>query len=217
MGIIVAIGGGEIAQKDTIEIDKEIISLSRKKCPHVIFISAASNDSEEYCGAFQSYYSQLGCDVKLLKLVVESPSEDEISSLLEWADIIYIGGGNTILLIETLKKYSLDTTFKNIFHNKRKVLCGLSAGALCWFEFGMSDSIPGKWIFVPCLGILEGCASVGFLRQDNRKYTFLESFSQHAKKGTGIDDRGAVIVQKDKTILIKEFVGFVQETEKNEK
>ena len=80
---------------------------------------------------------------------------------MDWADIIYEGGGNTLDMIELWKNTGFDKILYNAW-NEGKVLCGLSAGADCWFEACSSDSLQIKFgpdqplISMDCLGFLEG-------------------------------------------------------------
>ena len=64
----------------------------------------------------------------------------QIDYLLNHADIIYVGGGDTAFMMETWKKYRLDRKLKNLYLTDQAVLSGISAGAMCWFNCGHSDS-----------------------------------------------------------------------------
>lgn len=74
-----------------------------------------------------------------LCLVTESYSEHEVDSLLSWADIIYVGGGDTVFMMQTWKQFGLDEKLKKIYEQDSAVLTGLSAGAICWFNCGHND------------------------------------------------------------------------------
>lgn len=67
-------------------------------------------------------------------------STAEIDSRLEWADVIYVGGGDTRTMMKIWKQHLLDKKLKEIYENNTAVLTGLSAGAICWFLSGHSDS-----------------------------------------------------------------------------
>jgi len=64
---------------------------------------------------------------------------DVICEKIQWADIIYVGGGNTLKLMNLFRKYRIDELLRDAYH-QNKVLCGLSAGAICWCAYGNSDS-----------------------------------------------------------------------------
>lgn len=141
---IVAIGGGEIGGSgypiETTKIDKEIITLSGKKNPKVLFIPTASDDSKKYVDAFQKHFGKrLLCKVNVLLLWRHKITRKQIEKKIMSADIIYVGGGNTLKMMRLWKKLAVDK-FLGEAMKSGKILSGLSAGAICWFEYGNSDS-----------------------------------------------------------------------------
>ena len=72
--------------------------------------------------------------------LMSAPSEDTINDLLVWADIIYVGGGDTVFMMQMWKKYGVDKKLKEIYEKDTAVLTGISAGAICWFCCRHSDS-----------------------------------------------------------------------------
>ena len=97
MGKIVAIGGGELGEGETLAIDKEIISLTGKNRPRALFIPTASSDSRGYWQTFQDVYgSELGCDTDVLYLLGVSSAKWELEEKILSADLIYVGGGSTL-------------------------------------------------------------------------------------------------------------------------
>jgi dipeptidase E len=143
MGKIVAIGGGEIGELETLPIDKKIVRLAKKKKPKVLFIPTASNDAGEYCATIQKIYgNKLKCQVDFLLLIrnKENLTKKEISKKILSADIIYVGGGNTMKMLRIWRKAGVDKLLKKAY-KKNIILAGLSAGTICWFRYGVSDSI----------------------------------------------------------------------------
>lgn len=138
MGRIVAIGGGDL--QTTKEINQYMIKCSKKVHPNVLFIGTASSDAQGYIEGIKNAFGKLGCEVKALCLVTEQPSALEIDTLLAWADIIYVGGGDTVFMMKKWKEYKLDCKLLAIYKNDTAVLGGMSAGAICWFDCGYSDS-----------------------------------------------------------------------------
>ena len=138
MGRIVAIAGGDLSS--TRKLNLHTIQLSNKANPHVLFVGTASCDAEGYIEAITKEWTSLGCDVKSLSLTSKSYRDKEIDQLLSWADIIYVGGGDTISMMQTWKKYGVDEKLKQIYGKDSAVLTGISAGAICWFHCGHSDS-----------------------------------------------------------------------------
>jgi len=138
MGRIVAIGGG--GRQTNQPLNRHAVKLSGKQIPNVLFIGTASRDGRVPFEVVLEDYGFFGCAVKNLCLVTQSYTQDEIDALLAWADIIYVGGGDTIFMMQVWKQLGLDEKLKRIFTEDRAVLAGISAGAICWFTCGHSDS-----------------------------------------------------------------------------
>jgi len=137
---IVAIGGGEVRLAETLAIDKEIVKLSGKKKPKLLFIPTASDDAEGYCQTIKKYFGKrLDCKVEHLLLSNKSLTKKVIKEKILSTDIIYVGGGNTLKMMILWRKLGIDTYLKQAYKNG-VVLSGLSAGAICWFKHGESDS-----------------------------------------------------------------------------
>ena len=140
---IVAIGGGEIIRDgimgETRPIDKEIIRLSGKLSPKLLFIPTASHDSAGYCNNILAYYgTELGCSVDFL-LLYSNPDPATLREQIMSADIIYVGGGNTYAMMKRWRALGVDEMLAEAAANGT-VMSGLSAGAICWFRYGASDS-----------------------------------------------------------------------------
>lgn len=159
---IVAIGGGDLRKKSTRVIDQEIVKLTGKKSPNFLFIPTASSDNERYWDVMNAYYSQdFGCKTDVLYLLKENPTSEQIKKKISWADIIYVGGGNTLKMMRRWRTLGVDKLLKQAWKNG-KVMCGVSAGAICWFGGGHSDSMSfynkenWKYVKVRGLSLVEG-------------------------------------------------------------
>ena len=169
---IVAIGGGENGRlKDDgtrfpYELenqDREIIRLTGKKYPNFLLI-AHSQPIEKQEGYFQvmkDIYGKIyGCTCKDLKSD-ELNDIEYVKNIIEWADIIFEGGGNTLDMIKLWKETGFDKILRKAWENG-KVMCGVSAGANCWFKECSSDSLKIKYgddqplIGMECLGFVDG-------------------------------------------------------------
>ncbi|MBU3925098.1 peptidase E [Candidatus Parcubacteria bacterium] len=145
MRTIIAIGGGEIGRPgfpiETTSIDKEIISLNGKKKPKVLFVPTASSDSEPYFEVVKKHFGKrLGCAVDVLYLLKNKQLKEKIEKKILSHDIIYVGGGNTLKMMRAWRKLGVDKMLLKACE-KGIVLSGVSAGAMCWFSFGLSDSL----------------------------------------------------------------------------
>ena len=138
MGRVVAVSGGYFDACPRIHM--HAVTLSGKKSPNVLFIGTAGHDLEESTDEMVRDYGTIGCEVKDLSLVTKSCKDEEIDSLLAWADIIFVGGGDTGFMMQTWKEYGLDKKLKAVYESDSAVLTGVSAGAICWFSCGYSDS-----------------------------------------------------------------------------
>ena len=153
---IVAIGGGEIGEGETLPIDEYIVSLAGMVRPKLLFIPTASNDAPEYIKKVTKIYGeQLGCEVDTLCLITAPPSLEAIKEKILTANIIYVGGGNTAKLMGFWRRYQVDKFLKEAYVTGT-ILAGISAGAICWFEYGYSDSFKeetGEFVIVEGLGV----------------------------------------------------------------
>ena len=141
---IVALGGGEIGRPgypvETTGIDEEIIRLAGRSNPHLLFFPAAAGDSESYYEAVRKHFGRtLGCQTDVLYLIKERPTTPQIERKVSWADIVYVGGGNTLRLMKACRKSGTDAVLRRAWQTGT-VLSGLSAGAICWFAWGNSDA-----------------------------------------------------------------------------
>ena len=141
---IIAIGGGEIGRPgypvETTKIDKEIITLTGKQKPRLLFVPTASSDSESYYEVVKKHFGKrLGCKTDVLYLIKEKLTKKQIEEKVFAADIVYVGGGNTAKLMKVWRATGLDKILKKA-GEKGIVLSGISAGAICWCKYGLSDS-----------------------------------------------------------------------------
>ena len=197
MGIIVAIGGYRKKNHDDspltpLTIGKEIVRLSKKKSPRVLYIPTASNDSEKHCMLFEKRYRKnLRCETDILLLIRENPSYNEIKKKIDAADIIYVGGGNTLRMMNLWKRIGVDHLLRNAYENG-SVMCGVSAGSICWFNSGVSDSRQfnnpdsNEYINVSGLGLIGTINCPHYKSEFYDKGYRSESMQRIVKKAKGI-------------------------------
>lgn len=170
---IVAIGGGENGRLkrdgtrrylyETGPIDREIIRLTGKKYPNFLLIAHSQplERQEDYfkcmCDIYEKRYS---CSCKDLK-GNELNNSKKVKDLIDWADIIYEGGGDTLNMIKLWKETGFDKVLRKAWEDG-KVMCGISAGANCWFSECSTDSLRIRYgddqplINMECLGFIDG-------------------------------------------------------------
>lgn len=168
---IIAIGGGEIKNKTTIEIDRYIATLAKEhageKRANALFFGTASHDSMPYFNSFRKTYTSV-FDIKAeVALIVYGEMDVErIKGKIDMADCIYIGGGDTVYMLEKWKETGIDKMLLDAYE-QGKIICGLSAGAICWFKDMYTDyqimrGESADYTFKKGLGVLDGTACPHF-------------------------------------------------------
>jgi len=163
---IVAIGGGGFGRSlGSLAIEKYIISLVKKKNPKICFIPTASGDNDLYKLNFYRAFSELKCITSHIDFFSRTEDlEDKVST----QDIIYVGGGNTKSMLAVWKEWNLHEILKKAYENGI-VMSGVSAGAICWFDKGITDSYADRLEIIDCLGIVKGIACPHFDEEKERK------------------------------------------------
>ncbi|MFL1564066.1 Type 1 glutamine amidotransferase-like domain-containing protein [Pseudomonas sp. O64] len=167
--------GGESPEDMTrmTRIDEQIVSSSGKLHPTVLYIFTANGDDRVKISDFIAKYEGAGCAVTTLTFFISPfPSAEHISSLFEQADIVYVPGGNTRAMLAIWREFGVAELLKAAWENG-KVLCGVSAGAICWFDYGHSDS-GGAFALVEGLGLLPGALCPHFSSEAGREASFVE-------------------------------------------
>ena len=218
MAIFVLIGGGEIGNRETYKIDERIVKLAQKDNPKFLFIPTASNEAQGYIDAIKSIYGDLlKCSFDWLCLENDN-LENELRKI-EWADIIYVGGGNTRRMMKKWKECKVDIELKK-YVNTNKVFCGLSAGSICWFESGISDSDSFEnnetWNYsiVDGLGMIKGCHSPHY---DDRikEESFIKFIKEEDLDIIAIENNCAIIINSNIEIINSNIEIIKSDSNKN--
>ena len=162
---LVAIGGGEIKNKTTLKIDEYVANLAKQKAfpsrANALFIGTASHDSMPYFNSFRKTYTSV-FDIKaeVALMVYGEMSIEKIAGKIDMADCIYIGGGDTVFMLDKWKEFGIDKLIIDAYE-KGKIICGLSAGAICWFtdmytDYEIMRGQSSEYVLKKGLGVLEG-------------------------------------------------------------
>jgi aminopeptidase N len=150
---IIAIGGGGFGREiGDLKIEKYIVKQSKKTIPKICFIPTATGDDQGYIDNFYKAFKSIDCiasHVDFFKRTIDLKSH-----ILD-QDIIYVGGGNTKSMLAVWKEWNLDLILKQAYE-KNIIMSGVSAGAICWFEKGITDSWKNYQSILPCLGFVKG-------------------------------------------------------------
>jgi dipeptidase E len=198
---IVAIGGGELGSEGMLPIDREILRLAESPAPRALFVPTASSDSTDQCDKFRAVYGELGCSVDVLLLCARVPSRDELEETILTADIIYVGGGNTLRMLRLWRETGVDELLRAA-GRRGAVLCGTSAGANCWFRFGLTDSLkfesPDDWTYTRAHGLeLIEVNCCPHYHSERREEHFKNLIAQYGGLGIALDDHAALAVRND--------------------
>jgi dipeptidase E len=200
---IVALGGGSFNRRQTWRIDREIVSMAGVERPHVLFIPTAMDDAPEHIDAFQKLYGKkLGCEVQVLKLVRNPMSVAQIEAFIDNSDLIYAGPGNTQHMLDIWRQKGIDVLLRRAAE-KGGVMCGMSAGAICWFDKGHSDSARydggAKWSYGPVsgLGLIDAIFCPHYHTQ-KREQDLAKMVVETTQVAIACDDDAAFSVEDDK-------------------
>jgi len=167
---IVAIGGASfLAPYEDMPLYRYLLALTGKERPRVCFLPQASGESLDYTVNFFTTFSMLPCQPSHLSLF--APPTADLRSLLLDQDLIYVGGGNTKSMLALWREWRLDTILRAAWE-QGTVLAGLSAGSICWFAQGITDSIPGPLTPLNCLGFLPGTNCPHYSSEEKRRPSF---------------------------------------------
>tara|TARA_Y100000589_G_scaffold23872_1_gene19695 strand:+ start:2888 stop:3568 length:681 start_codon:yes stop_codon:yes gene_type:complete len=163
---IIAIGGGGFGRSlGKLIIEKYIVSLSNVSRPKVCFIPTASGDNTLYKLNFYRAFSTLDCKTSHLDFF--SRTEDLEEKIFN-QNIIFVGGGNTKSMLAVWRDWNLDEILKKAYQSGI-IMSGVSAGAICWFQKGITDSFAKKLEVINCLSFIEGNACPHFDEEPERE------------------------------------------------
>lgn len=183
---IIAIGGAAF-NKNPAEpsIEQYILNLTGKEKPKVCFLPQASAEDTLYVVSFNETFNRLGAQTTWISLFGRvEPTWDD--TLLE-QDVIFVGGGNTKSMLALWRAWGMDEVLKKAYE-KGIILAGVSAGAICWFEQGITDSVWPMGV-LDCMGILKGSCSPHYDSEPERRPVFTQAVnSGQAMPGIALAD-----------------------------
>lgn len=179
-------GGGFSMEPENHLLDNYVLQSSHKENPKICFIATASGDAKSYIDNFYNFFKNKKCVTSHLSLF--KGQTDKIEKFILSQDILYVGGGNTRNMLTLWKEWQLDKAISKAY-KRGTVLAGISAGSICWFEQGLTDSIPGQLNKLDCLGILKGSNCPHFDGEAKRRPAFKKLIqSGQLKNGIATDD-----------------------------
>ncbi len=194
MSRVICIGGGEIKNRETLAIDEYIAAEAKKAAGERracgLFIPTASHDCMPYYNTFHKVYTgifDIKTDVALT--VGREFDREKMAAKFARADFIYVGGGNTVYMLEQWKETGLTELIRAAFE-RGVLIAGLSAGAICWFEDMYSDSVvEGEYAMYAGLGWIKGKISPHY---NERTLDFDETVLYNRFRAWGIENNAAL-------------------------
>jgi dipeptidase E len=151
---IIAMGGGGFSMEpENPLLDLYILGQSEIQTPKVCFVPTASGDAENYISRFYKAFEGHECIPSHLSLF--RPPTRDLEDYVMDKQIIYVGGGNTKNLLALWKEWGLDVILRKAWQQGR-IMVGVSAGSICWFEEGVTDSFGSGLEPLKTLGFLKG-------------------------------------------------------------
>ncbi len=186
---IITIGGVGVSPKSDRSLDLFILSQLKKTKNNIGFLGTASKDDDEKIEKFYKKFENSNSELSHFNLT------SNVSGFSEWLlnkDLVYVGGGNTSFMLEIWRKNNFEQLFK-IAYEKGIILSGVSAGAVCWFDWILSDSMGQGFKPLKGINILEGSCTPHSSNIERIKEFELNIKNNKLPKGIAIDDGVAVV------------------------
>jgi dipeptidase E len=166
---LIVLGGGGFMMEKTRTLDAYFLRATAKPTPRVCFVGTASGDAESARCKFYEAMAALACRATHLSLI--HPPTADLAAFVQEQDAIYVGGGNTRSMLALWREWGLHTALRAAYE-QGTVMGGISAGMICWFESGITDSLPGSLSPLGGLGWLPGSACPHYDGEAERRPSF---------------------------------------------
>jgi peptidase E len=189
---IFGVGGGFLVQPyETPLLQRHLLTLSPAKTPRICFLGAAVGENPSALEAFDRQMEQHDC--RLFHFNIFAPTTLDFADYLMGMDIIYVNGGATKNLIALWREWNFDAALHKAYE-AGVVLSGESAGLICWYQSGLTDSYPPQLMPVKALGLIEGSSCPHYDMRFDRPTKFRQFIASGEldSPGLGLDQQTAV-------------------------
>ena len=186
---IIAIGGVGVTPQSDESLDHFILNQLKKTKNNIGFLGTASKDDNEKVEKFYKKFDNSNSELSHFNL---TSSVNGFSDWLLSKDLVYVGGGNTSFMLEIWRKNNFEQLFK-IAYEKGTILSGVSAGAVCWFDWILSDSMGQGFKPLKGINILEGSCTPHSSNIERINEFEINIKNNKLPKGIAIDDGVAVV------------------------
>ena len=189
-------GGGFSMEPDNPLLDDFVLGLSRRQPARVCFVPTASGDAATYVVRF---YRAFGGRCSPTDLTLWNPPSlprqpsrtSDLAAFIAEQDVIYVGGGDTANLLVLWRRHGLDVLLRLAWAHGA-VLAGVSAGMLCWFNGGVTDSFGGLEPLNDGLGLIDATACPHYDGEAERRPTYHRVIADGMQAGYAADDGAAL-------------------------
>ncbi len=171
-----------------------IVELAESSGPRVCLLPTASGDPQDQIASFRRAFGERDCHPSAVSLFRLGTERVDLRRHLLSQDVIYVGGGSMLNLVAIWKAHRLDELLRECVA-EGILVCGQSAGAMCWFEQGVtcSSGVPAA---ADGMGLLEGSACVHYLAEPERRAFYLRAVgSGEMRPGLALADQSAVLFE----------------------
>ena len=181
-------GGGFSASASDYALDDYVLGLaSGRREPRICLLPTAGGDAQDQIVRFHAAFDDRPCVPSYLSLFRLGQKPISLREHLLDQDIVYVGGGSMLNMLAIWRAHDLDAVMREAWE-AGVILCGLSAGSMCWFGGGITSST-GRLAPAPGLGLLDGSNCVHYHDEAGRRPAFLAAIGDEAlPSGWGADD-----------------------------
>jgi peptidase E len=165
--------------------------------PRICILPTASGDTSELIASFYQAFGDRPCEPSDVALFRLGRRPLTLRDHLLSQDLIYVGGGSMVNLLAVWQAHDIAAILSLAWH-RGIVLAGQSAGAMCWFEAGITKS-SGKPLEAAGLGLLRGSLCVHYNNEPERRAAYLEAVEDGMPDGYGLDDYAGLLWEGEGT------------------
>jgi peptidase E len=194
---ILAMGGHDFDRKPGNQaLCDKIVELSEESQPRICLLPTASGDAHEQIGRFRRAFGERGCDPSEIALFRLGAEPVELRAHLLAQDAIYVSGGSLVNLLAIWRAHGIDSILREAWE-AGILIAGQSAGAMCWFEAGITKS-SGLPAVANGMRLLPGSATVHYHSEPERRVVYLDAVAAGtAPAGFGLDDQAGILFEAE--------------------
>ncbi len=191
---ILALGGGGFTTSvEDVALDEYVVELASRARPRLCLLPTASGDPQAEIDRFYSAFGPLGCELSHVSLFRLGSRPLDLGRHLLSQDAIYVGGGSMLNLLALWRLHGVDSLLREAWQ-QGVILCGVSAGALCWFEAGITRT-RGRPAPATGLGLLPGSISVHDSTDPARRAEYRARVAAGMPGGWAVEDGVALLFE----------------------